>query len=310
MTRPCLPALAHPTPPRLTLPADACDSHAHVFGPYDRHPLAEDRSYTPAEYPPASFVAHLDELGLRRGVLVTASACGTDNGAVLAALQAYPERLRGVFVADADTGEAELDRWHAAGVRGLRFNLYRQEGKAVYRNGVGLEALEALAPRMAARGWHAQVWIHAPDLVELAPRLLATGVDLVVDHMGRMSAARGVDDPGFRQLCRLLADGRAWTKISGADRNTVDGPPYADIDPFARALLAANDRRVVWGTDWPHIHYFDPAHMPDDGELVDLLERWMPDAAQRRRVLVDNPAALYDFPATLDSITDEAGIRP
>ncbi|QHI98755.1 amidohydrolase family protein [Xylophilus rhododendri] len=296
MTRPCLPAIAQPSTPQLKLPAGACDSHAHVFGPYAQFPLAEDRSYTPAEYPPASFVEHLDQLGLARGVLVTASACGTDNGSVLAALQAYPQRLRGVFVADADTTEAELDAWHAAGVRGLRFNLYRHEGKAVYRNGVGLEVLQALAPRLAARGWHAQIWIHAPDLVELAPRLTALGVTLVVDHMGRMSAARGVADPGFQELCRLLAEGRAWTKISGADRNTAEGPPYRDIDPFAQALLAANDERVVWGTDWPHINYFDPAQMPDDGALVDLLVRWMPDAAQRQRVLVDNPAALYDFP--------------
>lgn len=304
MTRNCLPAMNPPSRPTLgeSLPAGACDSHAHVFGPYAQYPLAEDRSYTPAEYPPASFIAHLDELGFSRGVLVTASACGTDNGSVIAALEASPERLRGVVVADADTTEAQLDHWHAAGVRGARFNLFRHEGKAVYRNGVGIEALEALAPRLAARGWHAQIWIHAPDLVELAPRLLATGLPLVVDHMGRMATSRGVNDPGFQQLCRLLAEGRAWTKISGADRNGAPGAlsaavPYADVDPFALALLAANDERVVWGTDWPHINYFEAERLPDDGVLVDLLGRWMPDAAQRRRVLVDNPAALYDFPA-------------
>jgi len=296
MTRPCLPALARPPTPSLRLPAGACDSHAHVFGPYAQYPLADDRSYTPPEYPGPSFIHHLDQLGLARGVLVTASACGTDNGAVLAALQASPDRLRGVAVADAGTADAELDRWHDAGVRGLRFNLYQHGGRSVYRNGVGIETLQALAPRLAERGWHAQIWIHAPDLVEMAPRLLALGVPLVIDHMGRMSTARGVSDPGFQQLCRLLADGRAWTKISGADRNGASGAPYADVDPFARALLAANDERVVWGSDWPHINYFEPGEMPDDGVLVDLLARWMPDERQRRKVLVDNPAALYDFP--------------
>ena len=297
MTRPCLPALAEPSTPRLALPAGACDSHAHVFGPYACHPLADDRSYTPPEYPGPDFIRHLDQLGLSRGVLVTASACGTDNGSVLAALQSNPDRLRGVAVADAQTPDAELDRWHAAGVRGLRFNLYQHGGQSVYRNGVGFDTLQALAPRMAERGWHAQIWIHAPDLVEMAPRLLALDVPLVIDHMGRMSTARGVSDPGFQQLCRMLAEGRAWTKISGADRNGAAGAPYADVDPFARALLAASDARVVWGTDWPHINYFEPADMPDDGVLVDLLERWMPDPEQRRKVLVDNPAALYDFPA-------------
>ena len=163
------------------------------------------------------------------------------------------------------------------------------------RNGVGLDVLEALAPRLAARGWHAQIWIHAPDLVELAPRLQALGLPLVVDHMGRMATTRGIADPGFAQLCRMLADGRTWTKISGADRNTTLGPPYADIDPFAQALLQANAERIVWGSDWPHINYFEPAQMPDDGQLLNLLARWLPDARLRRQVLVDNPAVLYGF---------------
>lgn len=300
MTRPCLPALAQPTTPRLLLPPGACDCHAHVFGPYARHPLAENRSYSPPEYPGSSFIAHLDQLGLTRGVLVTASACGTDNGALLAALQAYPERLRGVVVADAWTGDEELDHWHACGVRAARFNLYRHGKQTVYRNGVGLEALQALAPRLHERGWHAQIWIHAPDLIELTPSLLDTRLPLVIDHMGRMATSRGVNDPGFQQLCRLLAQGRAWTKISGADRNCAPAtatPRYSDVDPFALALLQANEEHVVWGSDWPHINYFEPAHMPDDGELVDLLARWIPDATRRKKVLVDNPAALYGFGA-------------
>jgi predicted TIM-barrel fold metal-dependent hydrolase len=295
MTRPCLPPRGAIEPVAFTLPRGACDAHAHVFGPFDRFPLADDRSYTPGEHPSDDFVAHLDRLGFERGVLVTASASGTDNGAVLQALERYPQRLRGVVVTTDETSDDELDRWHALGVRGVRANLFQRDGHAVYRNGVGLEALEALAPRLAERGWHAQIWIHAPDLPVLAPRLLALGVPIVVDHMGRMNADRGVDDPGFETLCRLVAEGRAWTKLSGADRNTVAGPPYADIDPFARALLEANPERLVWGTDWPHINYFDAAQVPDDGALVNLIARWIPDEAMRRRILVDNPAALYDF---------------
>jgi len=180
-------------------------------------------------------------------------------------------------------------------VRGVRINLFKRDGHAVYRNGVGIEALEAIAPRIAARGWHAQIWVHAPDLPELAPRLLKLKLPLVVDHMGRMSTAQGVAQPGFRQLCRMLADGTAWTKISGADRLTVDGPPYRDVDPFAAALIDANDERIVWGSDWPHINYFAAAHVPDDGALASLLARWLPDEPRRRRVLVDNAAALYGF---------------
>lgn len=300
MTRPCLPPHPLSTPLQLQPPAGACDCHAHVFGPFARHPLALDRSYTPAEFDGASFVAHLNGLGLSRGVLVTGSASGTDNGSVLEALLAYPDRLRGVAVATEEVGDQELDRWHAAGVRGVRANLYQLDGHKVYRNGVGLETLESLAPRLRERGWHAQIWVHAPDLPALSPRLRRLGVPLVIDHMGRMASSRGVQDPGFQHLCALLADGLAWTKISGADRNTAQvashQPAYSDIDPFALALLAANPQRVVWGTDWPHINYFDPGRVPDDGVLLNLLARWLPDARLQQQVLVDNPARLYDFP--------------
>jgi len=295
MTRACLPPYAEITAPRFVAPPGACDCHAHVFGPYASFPLAEDRSYTPPENDAERFIAHLDRLGLTRGVLVTASAQGDDNGNVLAALRAYPDRLRAVAVVRAEISDAELDALTAAGVRGARFNLYKHEGKAVYRNGVGLADFEALAPRLKERGWHAQIWVHAPDLPELSSALLKPGIDLVVDHMGRMNAARGVEDAGFRYLCELLRAGRAWTKISGADRNTVGGPPYADITPFAQALLRANPQRVVWGTDWPHINYYETAKVPDDGVLLNLLGEWLPDEALRRQVLVDNPARLYGF---------------
>ncbi len=295
MTRPCLPPLPDIAPPAFRAPPGACDSHAHVFGPFARYPLADDRSYTPAEHPAQAFVAHLDALGLTRGVLVTASASGTDNGVVLDALRQYPTRLRGIAVPAADTSDAQLDAWHDAGVRGVRFNLYQLAGHAVYRNGVGLDVLEALAPRLKARGWHAQIWIHAPDLVELGPRLKALGLPLVIDHMGRMATSRGIGDPGFQALCALLADGVAWTKISGADRLQPAGAPYREVDAFVAALVAANPERIVWGSDWPHINYFDAAQMPDDGVLFNLLARWLPDDALRQRVLVTNPSALYDF---------------
>jgi len=299
MTRPCLPPLARYTDPTITLPDGACDSHAHVFGPYALYPLAAERSYTPPENDVSRFLAHLDRLGLARGVLVTASACGTDNRAVHDALRASPERLRGVVVVDAGVSESELDALSEAGVRGARFNLFRRDGQAVYRNGVGLDDFKRLAPRLAARGWHAQVWVHAPDIPELQAELLAPKLDLVFDHMGRMSTARGVADTGFQALCRLLAEGRAWVKISGADRNTEYGPPYDDVAPFVKALLVANPERLVWGTDWPHINYMDARDMPDDGVLLGRLAVWLQDKALLHQVLVANPAALYGFAETV-----------
>ena len=295
MTKPCLAPLSTMTPLHRSPPANACDAHMHVFGPYDRFPLAEDRSYTPVPADALAVIAHLDRTGMRRGVIVNASAYGTDNRSLLDALLAYPDRLRGVVVVNATITEAELDDMTAAGVRGARFNLFQVDGHAVYRNGAGLEDFKALAPRLKARGWHAQIWIHAPDLPALMPTLLAPGIDLVIDHMGRMNTARGVGDPGFVCLCKALSDGSAWVKISGADRISSLGPPYADVTPFAQALLAANIDRVVWGSDWPHINYFDASRMPDDGTLHNTLSRWLPEPSDLQKVLVDNPEKLYGF---------------
>jgi 2-pyrone-4,6-dicarboxylate lactonase len=301
MTRPCLGPLPSPLPSPAKafpdLPAHACDSHAHTFGPYDQFPLADDRSYTPPANPPDRFIAHLDGLGFERGVVVTASVYGTDNSALADALQRSPERLRGVAVLGAQTTEAELDRLHTLGVRGARFNLFRRDGQQVYRNGAGLDALRALAPKLAARGWHAQIWAHAPDLPELEPVLRALSIELVIDHMGRMSVARGVKDEGFLRLLAMLGDGMAYTKISGADRVTARGAPYDDVKPFIDAIIAANPQRVVWGSDWPHVNYFDAAQMPAEDALLSLFARAIPDGVLRRTILVDNPARLYGFPA-------------
>lgn len=277
------------------MPDDACDSHAHIFGPYDTYPLSDDRSYTPSENPVENYLAHLQTIGCSRGVLVTASANGTDNRSVLDALTRYPDRLRGVAVADADVDIGTLTQWRQAGISGLRFNLYAVDGKTVYRNGVGLDALEQLAPLMREIDLHAQIWVHAPDLIELAPRLSRLKIPLVIDHMGRMNAARGTNDPGFQQLLRMLADGTAWTKISGADRNTNQHGRYEDIDAYVHQIIVANREQVVWGSDWPHINYYEAGHMPDDGVLLNTLARWLPDEPDRKQILTLNAARLYGF---------------
>lgn len=295
MTKPCLGPLPVPAAPPFALPPHACDSHAHTFGPYAQFALADDRSYTPPENPPERFIAQLDGLGFERGVVVTASVYGMDNGALAHALQRYPARLRGVAVLGAHTTDAELDRLSELGVRGARFNLFRRDGHAVYRNGAGLDALQALAPKLAARGWHAQIWVHAPDLPELEPLLRALKMGLVIDHMGRMSVERGVREAGFQRLLAMLADGVAWTKISGADRVTAQGAPYDDVTPNIDAILAANPQQVVWGSDWPHVNYFDAAQMPDDAALLAFFLRAVPGEPLRQAILVDNPARLYDF---------------
>jgi predicted TIM-barrel fold metal-dependent hydrolase len=290
----CPPPL-DPTPPKIPLPPKACDTHAHVFGPASQFAYADDRSYTPPDAPLAKYLAMLATLGFTRGVLVQGSAHGRDNAAMLDTLAREPERLRGVAVADAATPEKELRRWHTLGVRGLRFNHFFRGGQLHYRGGVPLDDARALAPVMRELGWHLQLWIDVKDLDDTIPVLQALGLTVVIDHMGRTEASAGTSAPGFQRLLRLVADGGCWVKLSGAHRISRKTPDYPDARPFLEALVRANPDRLVWGGDWPHPR-MDEA-MPDAGHLLDLFQEWTPDAETRRRILVDNPARLYGFPA-------------
>lgn len=291
---PACPGPAPVSPPREKLPAKACDTHAHVFGPAEKFPYASDRSYTPPDAPLAMYLGMLDTLGFARGVLVQGSAHGQDNAAMLDALERTPQRLRGVAVAGADTSRQTLERWHRSGVRGLRFNHFFRDGQLHYRGGVTLDAAEALAPLLRDLGWHVQLWIDVRDLPDTVPRLEALGVPVVIDHMGRTDARAGIAAPGFQSLLRLLGEGGCWVKVSGAHRVSDNAPDYPEARPLHEALVSANPERLVWGADWPHPRMQEP--MPDAGHLLDLFHEWTPDHATRRRILVDNPARLYDFP--------------
>jgi predicted TIM-barrel fold metal-dependent hydrolase len=290
---PACPGPAPVSPPKQKLPPRACDTHAHVFGPASRFPYAADRSYTPPDAPLAMYLGMLDTLGFERGVLVQGSAHGHDNAAMLDALERAPQRLRGVAVADADTPAAELRRWHALGVRGLRFNHFFRDGQLHYRGGVTLESAQVLAPVMRELGWHRQLWIDVKDLPDTVPALNALGLPVVIDHMGRTDARAGIGAPGFQSLLRLLGEGGCWVKLSGAHRVSDNAPDYPEARPLHQALVAANPERLVWGADWPHPRMQGP--MPDAGHLLDLFFDWTPDASARQRILVDNPARLYDF---------------
>lgn len=186
------------------LPQGACDCHCHVFGPAARFPYAEPRSYTPDDAPLEAYLALLDRLGFDHGALVQSSAYGRDNRAMLDALTRAPTRLRGVAVGGAELDIPTLKLWHAAGVRGLRANEFRRDGKPYYQNGVTLKEIEPLLPSMADLGWHLQLWIDASDLPELLPALAHVNMPVVVDHMGRMDYRHGTNHPGFRLCCAVL----------------------------------------------------------------------------------------------------------
>lgn len=275
-----------PKPPRFQPPPGATDCHMHVFGPLAEFPYQPDRSYTPPECVLEEYGRMMDVLGLERAVMVQPSVYGFDNRCALEAMARMGVRMRGVAVVPLDVHEGELEQLHAQGVRGVRFNLLR-------KGGTELAALEKLASRVAELDWHVQVNTSHEALVELAPRLARIATEVVIDHMGNNPAVAGTTAPGMRALIGLLGTGRAWVKLSGAYRLSTEGPPYADVTPLARALIAAAPERCVWASDWPHP--LVEGTMPNDGLLLDLLAEWAPDEADRRRVLVDNPTLLYRF---------------
>lgn len=275
-------------PATFTPPAGACDAHCHVFGPADRFPFAANRAYTPPDSGIDAFEALQDRLGLSRAVFVQASCHGTDNAAMVDALQRGNGRYAGVAMIDERFDDAAIRELHEAGVRGTRFNFVAHLGGAP-----DLDVFWRIVDRVAPLGWHIVLHFDAKDLPAHAELLDRMPCPFVIDHMARVPVTDGLDQEPFQALLALMADERAWVKISGAERLTADGPPpYDDVAPFAQALIAAAPDRILWGTDWPHPNV---RHMPDDGDLVDLMTSFAPDEATRTKILVDNPERLYDF---------------
>jgi predicted TIM-barrel fold metal-dependent hydrolase len=285
--------VAHPRRPAAAPLPDAWDTHAHILGPAKKFPFAPGRGYTPPDCPAEDYVALLDHLGFAHGLVVQANAHGFDNRIVLDALARYP-RLRGIAITDTRVAPGTLREWDRLGVRGLRFHLFSAAGRPRYVRGVGLDVFAALRPVMRALGWVMQVWCDWRLLPEIAGTLRAVAAEMpvVVDHMLSIPAGRGVDDPTFQALLRLVGDGHVHAKLSGAYRLSEQYPDYPDARPFHDALLRANPERLMWGTDWPHPQ-IDGAVMPDDGHLVDLFHQWTPDASHRRLILVETPARLF-----------------
>jgi 2-pyrone-4,6-dicarboxylate lactonase len=275
-------AVVHPI--RFRVPPGAWDTHIHAIGAVDRFPLAANRSYTPAQVPIEAYVALMGRLGIAHAVLVQPSIYGTDNRAMVDALSRYPERFRGVAVVDPGIADRELTALHDAGVRGVRANLLN-------RGGISFADACTLAGRFADLGWHLQLQIDVSTF-DRFDAIAELPVDVVIDHMGYMSADKGAANPGFLRLLKLVEAGRCWVKLSAPYRMT-DWPRfgYGAVAPLARALVRANPQRMLWGSDWPHTDL--RAGMPNDGDLLDQLGVWIEDDAVREAILVTNPASLY-----------------
>jgi len=292
MTEPLPSFNPSPSRPKLRLPAGACDAHVHVFGPQRVFPFAADRPFTPADAPKEKLFALHAMMGIERCVIVQSSCHGFDNAVVGDAIAAKGGAYCGVALLPTTVTEAELRRLDALGFRGVRFNFMKHLGK-----GAPIDVVVALGERLAPLGWHLQVHFESALIGELAPALQRSAVPVVIDHMGRVDAALGVDQPDFRKLLGLMRDKRFWVKVSGSERSSRRPAPYEDAVPFARTLVAEFGDRTLWGTDWPHPNV--GGGIPDDGILVDLLAEIAPSEAQRQALLVDNPRRFYGFPIRL-----------
>ena len=274
-------------PDARVLPPGTCDTHMHVFGPPERYPLVAGRNYTPQ---PVAFDAYrpvMAALGIDRAVLVQPSVYGTDNAALLDALRRDPSRLRGVVVVAPEVSDTELAALHASGVRGIRVNR-RNPG------GLSLQDLARLAGRIGAFGWHIQLQAVIGEGFSLAPIVRACPVPVVLDHMGFLPPGLPLAGGPFGEVLELVAEGNLWVKLSAPYRLCRRAPDgYGALAPYVAALIAGRSDRLLWASDWPHTELFEA--MPDDLDPALLLGLDRADADTRRRIFIDNPAALYGF---------------
>ena len=284
-----LPFHPNPKKPFYEPPAGAVDAHCHVFGPADRFPYHPKRKYTPCDAPKEKLFELRDYLGFSRNVIVQASCHGSDNAALVDALEASSDLARGVSVLSSDVTDHELTQLHNAGVRGVRFNFVKRLVDSTPR-----QVFIDLADRVKAFDWHIVVYFESPDLEELRPFIESLAKDqvVVVDHMGRPDVSLGPESAEFRAFMSLLDENtNIWTKVSCPERLTRQPPDYSDVVPFARALVEAFPNRVLWGTDWPHPNM--KSHTPDDGALVDVIPLIAETEELRKKLLVENPMRLY-----------------
>lgn len=288
-----LPFCAAPSKPKFVAPNGAVDAHCHVFGPAAEFPFHQKRKYTPCDASKNQLFALRDHLGFSRNVIVQASCHGTDNAALLDALKTAGDLARGVAVVGHDITDEELAAMHQVGVRAVRFNFVKRLVESTPRS-----VFLSIAQRVKKLGWHIVVYFEAPDLNDLIPFLLELDCTIVVDHMGRPDVTKGTNHADFKQFISLMQDNEnIWTKVTCPERLTAQlphngqNPDYGDVTPFAKLLVEKFPDRVLWGTDWPHPNM--KSHMPNDGQLVDVIPLIATTEDLQKKLLIDNPMKLY-----------------
>ncbi len=281
------PPLANPRKPASMPPPGACDSHCHIYGPFNRFPLPGDRSFTPNEASETALRRLHNHLGFDRAVIVQSQGHGFDHRPLLDALETGRGRYRGVALLRPETSAEEIRSYGAAGVCGVRFSVMAHLGGKP-----DLDKVRQTIARVEPLGWHVAIHVAGNGLVELEDFIRSIPAPVVIDHMARPDIAEGLDGPVMTALCSLLDTGTIWVKLSGADRLSKGAAPFSDVAPFASRLLAHAPERVLWGSDWPHVNLHGP--MPDDGDLVDLVST-IGTREQLVRLFVDNPAEFFGF---------------
>ncbi len=274
--------------PKLSVPANACDCHMHIYDP--KFPQAADAAALHAAASVDEYRLIQKRLGTTRTVVVTPRNYYTDNRVTLDAIERLGRaNTRGVAVLRDDVSDASLQALHEGGIRGIRFSLYTPANAAAT-----FEMVEPLAARIKELGWHVQLHWTADQIAAHADMLKRIESTIVFDHMGRLPQPAGVSHPAHTIIKRLLDQGKTWIKLSGPYLDTKVGREgnYRDVDGVAQSWIAANEDRMVWGSDWPHPTEHDK---PDDAELMDLLGRWTSDTTIIQKILVNNPENLYGF---------------
>ncbi len=274
--------------PAFAVPAGACDAHMHVFGPQDRYPRVPHPHYT---LPPGDLRHFQRELmpllSLQRFVIVQPSYYGADNRCLVDALGGAGEAARGVVMVESDTTPAELERFDAAGVRGVRLDLFKRAGEPRAEIAAYVTAMAAL---VAPLGWHLQFYAPGYVVRDLLPFFGDLETPHVIDHMGYMLEEDGLTEADFERLLDRLRSGHTWLKLSAPYR-LAKTRGYPAVEGVAKAIVAAAPDKAIWGSDWPHI----PGSDRDTGELLNLLPIWAPRAEDRQAILVDNPRRLFGF---------------
>ncbi|MGH9575197.1 MAG: amidohydrolase family protein [Candidatus Acidiferrales bacterium] len=283
------------------VPRGACDCHTHIFGDRHRFPFFAGRTYTPESASVAEQEKMHRALHVDRTVIVQPSVYGTDNSCTLDALRQIGPNARGIAVIGGQTTVTQLDDMHRRGIRGIRINL---ETSGIEDPAVAKQRFRAAVEVVKRRhNWHIQIYTSLGLIAALRDEIAGSSVPVVFDHFGGAQAADGPHQPGLGELIALVESGKAYVKLSAPYRVSKLAPDFPDVAPLAKALVAANSQRMLWGTDWPHpqtkagrpAEEVTPLYQIDDGRDLNLFAKWVPNATTRKTILVDNPARLYGF---------------